>query len=277
MTGPDFSKYTKEQLLQVRSRVDAERFPDRVQEIERCLAEADYIQVSSKASSVIEFDSSLYAPILQRVGWVLLVLGLIDMSVMAYCIFRGISYSSSFNIFAVIAGIFLLKGSLRAASIVRWLAVLMFSGSMVAIFVFPFFQPLGLTWTYMRLYPVSSFWSVAVFIFFCGMLYWLIRELGREPIHLARNVTGRKLRDIRIPFILGAGFAVLGAVAIAYLEFGENAKRAQMIAQKELGPKYQYNTTAISILKSDKGTFFSGTVTAWNRNEIILVPVRWKE
>ena len=69
-----------------------------------------------------------HTPILKRVGAVLLAVGLIDIAVMIYCIANRISYASSFSIFAVVAGIFLLRGSLRAASIVRRFAVFMLSG-----------------------------------------------------------------------------------------------------------------------------------------------------
>jgi hypothetical protein len=60
-----------------------------------------------------------HIPILKCVGGVLLIVGLVDIAVMIYCIANRISYSSSFNIFAVVAGIFLLRGNLRAASLVR--------------------------------------------------------------------------------------------------------------------------------------------------------------
>ena len=39
--------------------------------------------------------------ILHRVGLALIVFGLLDIGLMIYCIFNGVSYSSSFNIFAV--------------------------------------------------------------------------------------------------------------------------------------------------------------------------------
>ena len=48
---------------------------------------------------------------------VLVVVGLLDIGVLIYCIANGISYSSSQNIFAVIAGLFLLRGSLVAAGL----------------------------------------------------------------------------------------------------------------------------------------------------------------
>jgi hypothetical protein len=64
-------------------------------------------------------EAAAFTPILRKTGGVLLAVGLIDIAVMIYCIANQISYSSSFNIFAVVAGVFLLLGNLRAAGAVR--------------------------------------------------------------------------------------------------------------------------------------------------------------
>ena len=74
-------------------------------------------------------EDPAYLPSLKRVGTVLVAVGLLDIGVMVYCVMNGISYTSSFNIAAVIGGIFLRRGSLRAASIVAWLAVLFLTGA----------------------------------------------------------------------------------------------------------------------------------------------------
>jgi hypothetical protein len=50
-----------------------------------------------------------HIPILKRVGAVLLAVGLIDIALMVHCIVNRISYSLSFNIVAVVAGIFLVR------------------------------------------------------------------------------------------------------------------------------------------------------------------------
>ena len=92
-------------------------------------------------------ESTSHLPILKRAGAVLLVVGLIDVAVMIYCIINSVSYSSSFNILAVAAGIFLLRGNLRAASIIRWIAVFMFSAFSGLLLVWPFMQPIDLTLT----------------------------------------------------------------------------------------------------------------------------------
>ena len=48
--------------------------------------------------------------ILRRVGLVLIAFGMLDIGVMIYCIANAINYSSSFNVFAVIAGIYVGRG-----------------------------------------------------------------------------------------------------------------------------------------------------------------------
>ena len=48
--------------------------------------------------------------ILRRVGIALLVFGLLGIAVMIYCIANTVNYSSSFNVFAVLAGIYVWRG-----------------------------------------------------------------------------------------------------------------------------------------------------------------------
>lgn len=61
-----------------------------------------------------------YRKNLKQIGSVLIVLGLLDICWMIYCISHNISYASSFNFFAVIAGIFLYRGNAKTAAIAAW-------------------------------------------------------------------------------------------------------------------------------------------------------------
>ena len=61
-----------------------------------------------------------YRKNLKQIGSVLIVLGLLDICWMIYCISHKISYASSFNFFAVIAGIFLYRGNAKTAAIAAW-------------------------------------------------------------------------------------------------------------------------------------------------------------
>lgn len=215
--------------------------------------------------------------ILKRVGAVLLIIGLVDIAVMIYCIANRISYSSSFNIFAVVAGIFLLRGSLRTASIVRWFSVFMLTAFVAMLLVWPFMQPVSLTLTQVRLSPAASFATVAFMAFVLGLLIWLVKELGREPIQVARASAGRKRRDMRIPAAAGAGLVVIMVIFMTLLLGGDSADHAKSIAEQQAGPGYSFHVSSLNIAKNNQGTFVSGVVTAWNDNQIWNIPVHWEE
>jgi len=147
----------------------------------------------------------MHASILKRVGGVLLAVGLIDIAVMIYCVANHISYWSSFNIFSVVAGIFLLRGSLRAASLIRRFAVFILAGVLSLLIALPFLQPLDLTLTQLRLDPVTFLGAVVIGAFALCLLFWVSRELGRQPIQAAFASAGIKRRDMRIPAAAGVG------------------------------------------------------------------------
>lgn len=215
--------------------------------------------------------------ILKRAGAILLVVGLIDIAAMIYCIANGISYSSNFNIFAVVAGIFLLRGSLRAASIVRWSAVLMLATYLTLLFAWPFIQPFALTLTQFRLNPGTSFATLAFKAFALGFLVWLIRELGREPVMAIRTSTGRKKRDMRIPAAAGFGLVVVMIIFMAFFLGGESADRAKSIAEQQVGLGYRFHVRSLNIAKINQDSFVFAGVTAWNDNEILNLQVYWKK
>jgi hypothetical protein len=222
-------------------------------------------------------DTLPHLPILKRTGATLLAVGLIDIAILIYCIANGIAYSSSINIFAVIAGIFLLRGSLRAASLVRWFAVLMLAGFLTLVVAWPFVQPIGLTLAQVRLSPGFSLAVAAVVALLLVLLFWISRELGREPVQAARAAAGRKVRDMRIPAAIGVALVLLMGAFLSILLRGETAARARSVAEQQLGPGYRYHVSSLKISKRSDGTFVAGVVTAWNDKEIRKVPVHWKE
>jgi len=208
---------------------------------------------------------------------VLLVVGVLDIGVMIYCIANSISYSSSFNIFAVIAGVFLLRASLRAASVVRWLAMFMLAALLTLILAWPFLQPWDLTLTEVRLNPWSAGGTVAFAALVLGLLAWLYSQLGRAPILAARAAAGRPKRDMRIPAVVGVGLVVVLGVFLSVFLSGESASKAESIAAQQLGDGYRYHVSSLNIQMNNRVKFVSGVVTAWNDKEIKSVPVRWEE
>lgn len=206
-----------------------------------------------------------------------MVIGAIDIAIMFYCLTHGIAYSSSLNIFAVIAGIFLYRGSLRAASLIRWFSVftLCFLGAFIL--AWPFVYPLDLLLAQLRVDKTTVLISVAVLVGFLALLGWLIRALGSAPVMAARAAAGRKRRSMRIPAVVAVVSVVIACVGGSMLMTGENAQKGVDMARKELGEGYRYHTTSINIRSSNEGTFVRGVVAAWNDKEVRMYPFQWEE
>lgn len=275
--GPDYAKYDVTQLRQALGSIDSARFPARAEEIKVRLAALEHSAHVNPPVAPLGPDRSLDLPILQRVGTVMIAIGVIDICAMIYFVSNGQSYSSSFNIFGLIAGILLRRGGLRTASLVRWLACTMLPATALMGLGFLAMQPSDLTVTEVRLYPGTSFISTAFFIGYAVLLIWLFRELGRAPVLAARAAAGRPLRNMRIPFALGVIGSIAGAMLMVYLLGGARANRAETMAAAKLGAGYRYHTSSMNVITSNGDTAVTALVVAWNEKSVINVPVYWQE
>jgi uncharacterized membrane protein len=215
--------------------------------------------------------------ILKNAGVVLLIAGMIDIMFMIYSIAKQIPYSSSLNIFAVVGGIFLLKGNLRAASIIRWGAAFALSALLATLVIAPLILPINLTFTAIKLNPGPLVWSFVVSLFFMGLLWWLFMQLSKSPVLAARAAAGRKVRNMYIPVILGAALAVSVGIASMLMQRSDSAIKAVDLVQQRLGTDYRYHVASLKYKSSSEGSFVSGVVTAWNSGEIIDIPFQWQE
>ena len=215
--------------------------------------------------------------ILRRVGKVLIAVGLIDIAVMIYCIVSGISYASSFNIFAVIGGIFLVRGNLRAAGIITWITAFLIAIFVGTPFLLPLLQPLDFTLLQLRLYPSGSaltagFWGGGI-----ALIAWVLRELLNDFVIEARKQSGMKIRSLRTPLVFGFVLVIILAVVLPISLNSETAHLAQAKASEQLGSNYKYFVNALQVNYSSQGKLVTATVTAYNDHEIRMVPLRWLE
>ena len=158
-------------------------------------------------------DAQQHRPILARVGEVLLIVGVLDIGVMIYCIMNGISYASSFNIFAVGFGILLIRGSLWAASVVRFFSALFVACGISLIAVFPFLQPIRLTLA--EAHHISPF-PFVLSLFFLALSFWTARELNGEPVLAAFQASGKSVSPLLVPVVLGFGLVAAAGGVIAF-------------------------------------------------------------
>ena len=150
--------------------------------------------------------------ILVRVGLVLVSVGVIDIAVMIYCIMNAIHYSSSFNIFAVVLGILLVRGNLWAASVVRFFGALFVASAIALIAFVPFVQPISLTLAEVR---NTSFFGLLFPLVLLAVCFWATFELNGEPVLAAFHSSGRSVSPLIFPVVLGVGLvAAAGGVFI---------------------------------------------------------------
>lgn len=215
-----------------------------------------------------------YRTILKKVGLALIVFGLADICFMIYSVSHGQSYSSSFNIFAVVAGIFLMRGSLGAARLVTWLSAFMLTAFIAAIFLlFPFLQPFGLLVVQAKLNPVWSavLWLLAAVVLL--LLGWSYRKLRSGPVLDALQASGRSTATPKLAVGLGLALVAVLAVALNMTLRGAPGDKAIELARQKLGPGYNYATQSVQW----SGNSGSAVVAAYNDSEIKYIPVEWSE
>jgi len=215
--------------------------------------------------------------ILRRTGIVLIAVGAVDIAAMVYCMVNGISYSSSLNVFAVVAGVFLVRGSLAAASLLRWFSVFSLAVLCSLVLAWPVFQPFDLTLTQFRVSPAASALSALLFAGLIALFGWIQSQLGRPPVLEAILAAGRKVRSMKFPAAAGVALVVLLATGVPLMVSGESGDKAIAIARAQLGAGYKYHVSSLSVSSTSAGTSSSARVTAWNDREIRIVPVEWNE
>jgi hypothetical protein len=207
----------------------------------------------------------------RKAGIVLLIIGIIDIGVMIYCIANKISYSSSFNIFAVIAGLLLMKGGVKTARVVRWFSAFFVIAFVGMIFLFPITMPIQLLATQIKLNPVGMIGSYAFSLIFIGVLIWVYRQLSTPGALAKLEQAGYKTGKPKSALYAALGLMVLGGVLFTLLLNSESTEKAKALAKEQLGPAYKYHISSMQT----SGNRGSAVVTAFNSNEIRNVQVKW--
>jgi hypothetical protein len=209
--------------------------------------------------------------ILHRVGLALIIFGLLDIGLMIYCIVNGVSYSSSFNIFAVISGIYLWRGH---PWYVKW--VTRAAGFYAAAFcamvpMAPFLFPVDLGVLELRLHPAGVIVGTVATIGVVVFLVWVYRELRQAPVLAAYTVAGYSPGRFWVAPLCGAMLALGAGVLFIVLMHGDAEQTAIRLATVKTGPGYHYFMTRLSYV-GDRGT---AEVLAYDGQAIKTVQVRW--
>jgi glucan phosphoethanolaminetransferase (alkaline phosphatase superfamily) len=207
----------------------------------------------------------------KNAGIALLAIGILDVGFMVYCIVNNINYSSSFNIFAVIAGIFLIKRSASTARIVRWLTVFFAIALVCSTLALFFITPFDLQITQLRLNPLPIISQLLLSILVITALVWIHLQLSTpDALNILRQA-GYKTDKPKSAYIAGFVLSVLVLVFLAIFMTGESAQKAKALAQKQLGSEYQYYISTMST----SGNSGQASIIAYRKNEIKDIQVKW--
>lgn len=214
--------------------------------------------------------------ILHRAGLVLLAAGLLDLAFMAWHLAKGAPHSYSMALPAVIGGVLLMRGNLRAAFVLVWIASVLLPMA-VASGIMSLLQPLDLTLTQLRLDPAGQLGAAMPLVLFCAVLVWLRHQLLREPVQAAIVLSGR--RKPAAHFALGLG-VVLGLLALGGQQLGRDAdlsRKAEFLARAKHGKDFHYFASSLTPRDDMEGTFVEAKVQAWRADRVDTVDVFWKE
>jgi hypothetical protein len=222
-----------------------------------------------------------YRTSLKVAGIALIAVGILDIGWMIYCIVHARSYSSSFNIFAVIAGILLIRGGLRTANIAAFFSALMLSACLGIFLVFPLLMPWDLVLTHLRLYPYPLLRNFVLTISILAFLVWLYRRLTQPSVMVAiaerypRWTSG--WRRPRTGFFVGIILVAILATALSFVMHSTTADRAIAEAKQKVGEGYKFHVTHLNMISSRGTTRVGALVTAYNDKEIKTVAVTWEQ
>lgn len=220
---------------------------------------------------------SRHLSLVRHVGLVLIIVGLLDFTALAYSLRQGTDYPPGWGLFALASGALVFRGSLRAALVVRWVACLALAAGTALLLGLPMVQPFSLTFTQLRLNQGPAPDMVASVTAVLALLAWLVWQLGREPLRAARRHAGLPQRSMLVPVLAGVAMVIALAIDLVSMRIGTTANNARMLAQQQVGPGYRLHISALRSSQGDQGRSVAGMVIAWKEDDIQRIPVHWLE
>ena len=212
--------------------------------------------------------SGMHLTTLRRVGLVLMLVGAADIALMIYTVAHGRSYSSSLNIFALVAGILVYRGRLGATRVVAHAAAFMFAALVGVIVFLPLVVPSDLVVISARLYPES--WALTVLFTVAGLaaLAWIRGQLTTGSVAAAFERSGGQVPRTTIALATGAVLSLVAVLAVRAAIGGESAQRAMGRAREQVGGDYRFLVTNMTLSYGREGKRGQALVLAYRPGEM---------
>ncbi|PSB55576.1 hypothetical protein [Chamaesiphon polymorphus] len=222
-----------------------------------------------------------YRTILKQVGIASIAIGILDLMYMVYRVSTNLQQSptgsySSPGILIVVAGVYLIRGSLRTANIVRWVAAFWIAIGIGSILMRSCSTPFDLLMLEFRLDPNGFVMWYLSKIIETAVAYWIYRQLSAEPVMSASLNSGHHVSIPKQAFFLGAALTVLMPILLYITGDGVLGRKAVNLARAKYGQGYKYHLTALNRSRKMSGETISAKIAAYNDREIKNVRVELK-
>ena len=215
--------------------------------------------------------------ILRRVGVVLLLGGVVDVMLLADHVAMPLGHQAGWWLPGMLAGVFLVLGSLRTAAIVRQVGGFCAAATATGIVTLPLTQPVGLMAARIRQDPFPVGGGIATWMIALVALAWIVDQLNHEDVRSAMTAAGMRRRGLGIA--MSTGCAVTLVIVGLTMRFTNSAAaaHARMIAESHAGPTYSYFVRFLMVNWSGGIQHGRAVVYGWNDRELMQVTVEWPE
>src|SRR5262245_52131184 len=209
--------------------------------------------------------------VMRQAGAILAAIGLLDIASCIVTVSKGGSYSSSLNIFALVAGVLVYRGSARAARFVVSGLSFLLGGLLLLPALGLAITPWRLILLELKLSPWSFLVNAVVFTALLGVLFWVRQLLANLAIH-KRGERARPLH--RSPAAcIGACIPIALAAVLPLFLRGPSAQRAVAEAQRQVGSGYAFHVEQLTTA----GASGRAVVVAYSDSEVRRVEVLWSD
>ena len=215
--------------------------------------------------------------ILKRVGIVLIIVGCVDIALMIYCIATETSYGSSLNVFAIVAGIFLIRGSLRAAKIVSDFSAFLAATCTALIVALPIFVPINFIVTLFRIEPTKTVAYAALMFLIIALLWWVHAKVSSVPVVAALKEADLRLYRRIWSILAGVALVTFLVVFIAAAQRSESAKAQLTKIEREHGSHQRYFFSEYRAKGGGGKSVINATIVGYTSDSIRAYEVSWEE
>lgn len=220
-------------------------------------------------------QKSQESTLLRSTGAVVALAGVVQ-ALLAMANAPAAAFHFQFANFNILFGLLIAFGSMRVVSVVRWLAWFCLMPTTLLLLTGLLLQPLGLLAAQVRFIPGLFMTELCVQLLSLVMVLFMLRQLGSAPLQAARAAQGRKVRDMRVPLMLGGVLAVsVAGLQLAAMRSAD-AEHAVQLAAAEMGPGYEYFASHIQFQFGADSRVLA-RVQLWNDRELREIPVQWRK